>query len=95
MCFKMKLKRMITGSALSLAMLLSAAPAFAQSPSESASAEHAVSSKDFSIQEIKLVQSPNGVFAAEFTQDGKRWIFKHRYYDDSRGIWIGVYERAN
>ncbi|MEC0683522.1 LCI family antimicrobial peptide [Bacillus haynesii] len=25
----------------------------------------------------------------------KKWIFKHRYYDDSRGIWIGVYERAN
>ncbi|MBY8913459.1 antimicrobial peptide LCI [Bacillus sp. YC2] len=93
----MKLKKVLTGSALSLGLLLSAAPAFAASPTASASVEKStISSKDdVSINAIKLVQSPNGNFAASFVLDGTTWIFKSKYYDSSKGYWVGIYESVD
>ncbi|AJC25144.1 MULTISPECIES: antimicrobial peptide LCI [Bacillus] len=93
----MNFKKVLTGSALSLALLMSAAPAFAASPTASASAENSpISTKaDAGINAIKLVQSPNGNFAASFVLDGTKWIFKSKYYDSSKGYWVGIYESVD
>ncbi|OAZ67838.1 MULTISPECIES: antimicrobial peptide LCI [Bacillus amyloliquefaciens group] len=93
----MKFKKVLTGSALSLALLMSAAPAFAASPTASSSVENSpISTKaDAGINAVKLVQSPDGNFAASFVLNGTTWIFKSKTYDSGRGIWIGVYESVD
>ncbi|MCE4148426.1 hypothetical protein LJD22_16595 [Bacillus velezensis] len=71
----MKFKKVLTGSALSLALLMSAAPAFAASPTASPSVENSpISTKaDAGINAIKPVPSPNGIFAASFELNGTTW----------------------
>ncbi|MGG0916296.1 antimicrobial peptide LCI [Bacillus velezensis] len=91
----MKFKKVLTGSALSLALLMSAAPAFAASPTASAENSPISTKADAGINAIKLVQSPNGNFAASFVLDGTTWIFKSKYYDSSKGYWVGIYESVD
>ncbi|ASZ02560.1 MULTISPECIES: antimicrobial peptide LCI [Bacillus] len=93
----MKFKKVLTGSALSLALLMSAAPAFAASPTASPSVENSpISTKaDAGINAIKPVPSPNGIFAASFELNGTTWIFKYKYYDSSKGYWVGIYESVD
>ncbi|AFJ60377.1 MULTISPECIES: antimicrobial peptide LCI [Bacillus] len=91
----MKFKKVLTGSALSLALLMSAAPAFAASPTASVENSPISTKADAGINAIKLVQSPNGNFAASFVLDGTKWIFKSKYYDSSKGYWVGIYESVD
>ncbi|MBL4956498.1 MULTISPECIES: antimicrobial peptide LCI [Bacillus] len=91
----MKFKKVLTGSALSLALLMSAAPAFAASPTASVENSPISTKADAGINAIKLVQSPNGNFAASFVLDGIKWIFKSKYYDSSKGYWVGIYESVD
>ncbi|KJD56916.1 MULTISPECIES: antimicrobial peptide LCI [Bacillus amyloliquefaciens group] len=91
----MKFKKVLTGSALSLALLMSAAPAFAASPTASVENSPISTKADAGINAIKLVQSPNGNFAASFVLDGTTWIFKSKYYDSSKGYWVGIYESVD
>ncbi|WP_434785711.1 antimicrobial peptide LCI [Bacillus velezensis] len=91
----MKFKKVLTGSALSLALLMSAAPAFAASPTASVKNSPISTKADAGINAIKLVQSPNGNFAASFVLDGTKWIFKSKYYDSSKGYWVGIYESVD
>ncbi|MBL4960314.1 antimicrobial peptide LCI [Bacillus velezensis] len=91
----MKFKKVLTGSALSLALLMSAAPAFAASPTASVENSPIPTKADAGINAIKLVQSPNGNFAASFVLDGTKWIFKSKYYDSSKGYWVGIYESVD
>ncbi|WP_249712622.1 antimicrobial peptide LCI, partial [Bacillus cereus] len=83
----MKFKKVLTGSALSLALLMSAAPAFAASPTASVENSPISTKADAGINAIKLVKSPHGNFAASFVLDGTKWIFKSKYYDSSKGYW--------
>nr|MDH3076051.1 antimicrobial peptide LCI [Bacillus velezensis] len=91
----MKFKKVLTGSALSLALLMSAAPAFAASPTASVENSPISTKADAGINAIKLVQSPNGNFAASFVLDGTKWIFKSKYYDSKKGYWVGIYESVD
>ena len=91
----MKFKKVLTGSALSLALLMSAAPAFAASPTAAVENSPISTKADAGINAIKLVQSPNGNFAASFVLDGTKWIFKSKYYDSSKGYWVGIYESVD
>ncbi|MEC1260955.1 LCI family antimicrobial peptide [Bacillus swezeyi] len=88
----MKLKKVLTGSALSLALLVSAAPAFAASPNPNPQSS---STEDFTIQTWKQFESKTGIFAESFTLNGVKYIFKYREYDYNRDIWIGHYKSVD
>ncbi|MDU0811773.1 antimicrobial peptide, Lci [Bacillus siamensis] len=82
----MKLKKVLTGSALSLALLFSAVPAFAMTPSNSVKEK---SSDSISIQATKVVASSSNNFASVIYENGVKWTFSYSY--NSGGVWYGVY----
>ncbi|MBJ7894355.1 YdbL family probable chaperone protein [Bacillus atrophaeus] len=82
----MKLKKVLTGSALSLALLVSASPAFAMTPSNSV---HEKNSDSITIQATKVVTSSSNNFASVIYESGVKWTFSYSYYSD--GLWYGVY----
>ncbi|MCY9166037.1 LCI family antimicrobial peptide [Bacillus atrophaeus] len=82
----MKLKKVLTGSALSLALLVSAAPAFAMTPSNSVQEK---SNDSITIQATMTVVQSSNDFANVIYQNGVKWTFSYSYY--SGGSWYGVY----
>lgn len=87
----MSYKKVITGVALSVGLLVSASPAFAASTSPDKEIVN-VASDDFKAQAIKWdLPSTTGIFANTFEKDGIRWYLKG-ITKVSEGNWIGHYE---
>ncbi|MBY0125090.1 LCI fold-containing protein [Bacillus subtilis] len=89
----MSYKKVITGVALSVGLLVSASPAFAASTSPSTDQGIAnVASDDFKAQAITWdLPSSTGIFANSFEDGGYRWYLKG-ITKVSDGYWIGHYE---
>ncbi|WP_144557020.1 antimicrobial peptide LCI [Bacillus pumilus] len=86
----MKLVKVLTGSALSLALLFSAAPAFATSPHSNA--EDVRVTSDFKAQLYTWdITNSTGIFANSFEQDGIKWYIKG-ITKNSDGTWTAHYE---
>ncbi|KJJ42368.1 hypothetical protein UM89_07060 [Bacillus subtilis] len=89
----MKLKKVLTGSALSLALLVSAAPAFAASPDGTHSEKTSVTSSDFKANiYTKEETNDTGIFINTHTDaDGITWYLKKIKKNDN-GTWTAYYE---
>ncbi|MFT3654309.1 hypothetical protein DALLNEIH_00728 [Bacillus sp. B01(2024)] len=91
----MKLKKVLTGSALSLALLVSAAPAFAAGPNSASvhSEKNSVASSDFKAKIYTKEETNNtGIFINTHTDaDGITWYLK-RIKKNDNGTWTAYYE---
>lgn len=87
----MSYKKVLTGVALSVGLLVSGSPAFAASASTDQEIAN-VASDDFKAQAITWdLPSTTGIFANTFDRDGIRWYLKG-ITKVSEGHWIGHYE---
>ncbi|CAF1782892.1 hypothetical protein P9266_06020 [Bacillus subtilis] len=87
----MKLKKVLTGSALSLVLLVSASPAFAESPKVSSSNNHAITAQDIETMKVGGWKSrdviPNILPFAPY-----KWYLKDAWLA-SDGTWTALYAR--
>ncbi|KXJ35324.1 hypothetical protein AX282_06265 [Bacillus spizizenii] len=87
----MSYKKVLTGVALSVGLLVSASPAFAASTIPNHEIAN-VANDDFKAQAIKWdLPSSTGIFANSFEDGGYRWYLKG-ITKVSDGNWIGHYE---
>ncbi|MDM5298637.1 antimicrobial peptide LCI [Bacillus pumilus] len=86
----MKLVKVLTGSALSLALLFSAAPAFATSTNTNAEDVRVTSDVKAQLY-TRDVPSSTGIFANSFEDGGIKWYLKS-ITRNSDGTWTGHYE---
>ncbi|MFV9831522.1 hypothetical protein A4A36_10660 [Bacillus subtilis] len=89
----MKLKKVLTGSALSLALLVSAAPAFAANPDGTHSEQTSIASSDFKANiYTKTETNDTGIFINSYTDaDGITWYLK-KITKNNNGTWTAYYE---
>ncbi|KXJ35319.1 hypothetical protein P4T23_15075 [Bacillus spizizenii] len=84
----MNLKKVLTGSALSLALLVSASPAFAMTPSNSVQEKNTDST---TIQELKTIVQHSNKFTAFIRLNGATWKLIGTYKKGK--MYYGVYQK--
>ncbi|QYX42169.1 hypothetical protein K1Y82_13160 [Bacillus inaquosorum] len=86
----MKLKKVLTGSALSLALLVSAAPAFDATPTVDSASQKAVTPQA-EIKTIYLTANTRGELANVTVFAGVKYYLKDAW-QNSDGTWTGLYQ---
>lgn len=86
----MKLKKVLTGSALSLALLVSAAPAFAASPTADG-ASHKTAAPQAELKTIYLTANTRGELPNVTVFTGVKYYLKDAW-QNSDGTWTGKYQ---
>ncbi|CAI6265755.1 hypothetical protein NRS6085_09725 [Bacillus subtilis] len=87
----MKLKKVLTGSALSLILLVSASPAFAESPKVTSSSNYAMSAQDIETITVGGWKSRN-VIPNILPLAPYKWYLKDAW-QESDGTWTALYAR--
>ncbi|WP_276730407.1 LCI fold-containing protein [Bacillus sp. (in: firmicutes)] len=86
----MKLKRVLTGSALSLALLVSAAPAFAATPTVDSASQKAITPQA-ELKTITLKANTRGELLNVTVFAGVTYYLKDAW-QNSDGTWTGLYQ---
>ncbi|MBR0008517.1 MULTISPECIES: hypothetical protein [Bacillus] len=86
----MKLKRVLTGSALSLALLVSAAPAFAAGPTTADGASHKTAPQAV-LKTIYIKANTRGELLNVTVFSGVKYYLKDAW-QNSDGTWTGEYQ---
>ncbi|KXJ36535.1 hypothetical protein AX282_21285 [Bacillus spizizenii] len=86
----MKLKKVLTGSALSLALLVSAAPAFAAGPTADG-ASHKTATPQAVLKTIYIKANTRGELLNVTVFSGVKYYLKDAW-QNSDGTWTGEYQ---